>query len=162
MKEIFNTFSDILQNEKENNPRLTRTIVEGFYEDGLRISNRSIQLYIKGQQVPSFPIAREILKILKVRMSEQELLSILAYSLDNKSIDMEKVSNPDILIENNPTLKKRISIKYSDFTFLNDSKINKKNSIDLIENKVLEKYGNDKYAFNRYIRDLIDKDMNEN
>lgn len=163
MKKFSNTFGDILQNEKQQNQRLVRTIVEGFYADGLKISNRSIQMYINGSQIPPYKTAKEILKILKIKMSEEQLLSVLAFSENNKYLNMEKISNPDSLIKaNSPYLKKRLSIKYSEFTFLENSDVDKKDAIELIENKVLEKYGNDKFAFNRYIRDLIDKDMNEN
>ena len=161
--EFKNTFSDILQAEKEKNSKLTTEIVEGLEKMEIKITPRTIQLYKKGTLVPEYNLAKKILKILKVSMSENELLTLLNKSKESRDSSkgqyIRKIIDPDSVKSDSTCLRKRIAIKADSFTFLEGSDLSPDYAIDLIESRVKELYGDDKYAFNRYIKDLIDKDM---
>ena len=167
-KNVAGTFSDILQSEKQSDYNLTQRIVNSFLDKGERISPRTVQKYIKGNLVPSYQKAKDILKIIGTNLSETELLALLEESKRQMN-DLEKYGgfsktiNPGE-IENMPnqTLRKRIAINAKEFTFLNDTDVPNEYSIDLIEQRVADEYGDSKYSFSRYIRDLINKDMKEN
>ena len=130
-------------------------------EDGIQMTRRTIEKYVSGERVPTYNTAKSILKFLYVSMPEETLLEVLEYSKEFKKQDsVERLVIPDRKVKTEtPALRKRISIKYNEFSFLDGSNVPKEDAIDLINERVSEQYGNDKFAFNRYIKDLIDKDM---
>lgn len=160
MDSFKNTFSDILIEEKKKNKKITMKIVNELAETGTNINRRTIEKYIKGETVPTYNLAKEILKIFDVTMSEEQLLQVLTNSHLFREIERpEGVYGTIHREKDNYTLRRRISIKSSEFTFLDNTDVPKENAIDLINERVIEDYGDDKFAFNRYIKDLIDKDM---
>ena len=161
METFKNTFSDILQAEKQNIRSFTVKIQDGLLEDGIQMTRRTIEKYVSGERVPTYNTAKSILKFLDVSMPEETLLEVLEYSKEFKKQDsVERLVIPDRKVKTEtPALRKRISIKYNEFSFLDGSNVPKEDAIDLINERVSEQYGNDQFAFNRYIKDLIDKDM---
>lgn len=155
------TFSDILRAEKEADYNLTAKIVNGLIEKNIVLSPRTIQNYIQGKQVPEYQNAKEIIKVLNLSYNESALLQILNRSKqqlkEEKSTSISKTINPNEISYGRSNLKKRVSISGSEFTFMDDD--SGEYAIDLIEQRIEEEYGKNKYSFNRYIRDLIDEDM---
>lgn len=161
---IINSFSEILIQEKSNNKKLTSTIVEGLDELGIHVSPRIIQMYIKGDIVPSFEVAKNIFKIIKIDFSDLDVIHIIDVSnrkKRNRGVS-KYIANSTISGYNKsdrPKLNKTISIGCDEFDFLDGSNIPKEDSIELINERIEKEYGSDRGAFNRYIKDLINDDM---
>jgi len=160
---IPDTVSDILRAEKEYNYNLSSLIVDELHKKGIDVTKRAIQKYIKGDLVPDYLMAKEIFRILKLNYSESDMLDLISRSKEKliaqKEQSLSKVINPDEVEYSPAFLKKRISIAASDFSFIQDESVSSEYAVDLIEQRVQEEYGNSKYSFNRYIKDLIDQDM---
>lgn len=160
MSKFKNTFSDILLEEKKKNKKITTKIVNELEDINININRRTVEKYIKGETVPTYNLAKEILKIFDVTMSEEQLLQVLTNSHLFREIERPEGVYGTIRREKDSyTLRRRISIRSSEFTFLDNTDVPKEDAIDLINERVIKNYGDDKFAFNRYIKDLIDKDM---
>ena len=93
------TFSAILQAEKEMDYNITQKIVSSLAEKGIRISQRTVQLYCNGKLVPDYQRAKDVLKVLGIVYSESDLLSILNESRERlkeeRSSSLSKTIFPD-------------------------------------------------------------------
>ena len=157
------TFSAILLAEKEADYNVNSRIVDSLNSKGFSISKRTMQKYEKGTLVPDYALAKEIFKVLHLNYGESDLLEILTRSKEKmimeRSLSLSKTINPDEFEYIPSFLKKRISISAEEFSFLEKTNVSSDYVIDLIEQRIKEEYGDNRYSFNRYIRDLIDADM---
>ena len=75
------TFSELI-NERINEGmhNANRMIVNSLANKNVNVSMRAMQKYRKGERIPSFLIAKEILKIANVDISDSDLSEILENS----------------------------------------------------------------------------------
>ena len=135
---------------------MTRKLNEG----GFNITERQIYRYASGEVVPKYQTLIAIINICKINLSNKQIGELLRNSEEAKNKFDAAITNPEIsLKEKSPTLHKRLTLRNKDFNFLDGSNVSNDYSLELIEEKVAEIYGSDKYAFSRYIVSLINEDM---
>lgn len=157
-KEI--TVKSILLEKKENDKSFVSYLTRKLKEEGFNISERQVYRYSSGKVVPKYQTLIAILNICKINLSNKEIVELIKNSEEAKNKFDATVTNPEIsLKEKAPAVHKRLTLRNKDFDFLNGSNVSNDYSLELIEEKVVEIYGDDKYAFSRYIVDLINEDM---
>lgn len=151
----------ILENERKNNKNFYDLILSNLEKHNIFLSKRTIQRYVSGEGTPSYEVAKIILNALKVPVTEQEILKLLNSSKTGRNDHVSKSIPADGIMksEKRPVLKKRITIGFEMFDFLNESEVPRERAVELVEERVAASYGTDKSAFCRYIKDLINEDM---
>lgn len=172
MKEKVNTFTSltfeqILKEIKEENTKLTRDIKNGLEDKGINLAIRTIQAYTQGVAVPKYETAKAIFEILNIEgISDNQLMSILQESRSQLKAEqsgegiIKKYIMPDYLEEkNNDFQRYKVTLRNDDFDFLSEQGLPNDASIELINKRVQELYGNDRQSFSRYVKNLINEDM---
>lgn len=156
-KETKTTFSELI-NEKINEgmPHANRTIVNSLANKNITISMRSLQSYRKGERIPSFLIAKEILKVLKVDMDDDDLLSILNSSrnLPSDTGAEKSYSSFERKDEKQSSLKRIATLNIEDLDIDADTGI----KAQILNDRIVELYG-DEREFGEYIKELIEYDL---
>ncbi len=151
------TFSELI-NERINEgmPNANRLIVNSLAEKNIPISMRSLQKYRKGDRVPAFLVAKEILRVLNIPVSDSELADVLENSRQNdeETIDKNYSSFNRKEDERKVRIKTRITVD------LNRIDIDVSNEIksQIINDRMIELYGDDD-SLSEYIHDLIKEDL---
>ena len=151
------TFSELI-NERINEgmPNANRLIVNSLTEKNISISMRSLQKYRKGDRVPAFLVAKEILRVLNIPVSDSELADVLENSRqrDEETVDKNYSSFNRKEDEHKARTKTRISVD------LNKIDIDVGNEIksQIINDRLIELYGDDD-SLSEYIHDLIKEDL---
>lgn len=151
------TFSELI-NERINEgmPNANRLIVNSLTEKNIPISMRSLQKYRKGDRVPAFLVAKEILRVLNIPVSDSELKDVLENSRQNDEETIDK--NYSSFNRKEDERKTRIKTKIT--VDLNKIDIDVSNEIksQIINDRLLELYGDDD-SLSEYIHDLIKEDL---
>jgi len=155
------TFSRlILQMLRDQNINLTK-LYKDLYDLGLNITYPSLYSYFTGVVVPPFSTAKKILKIEKVKMPDEELEEVLAFS---KRIQKSEKDDENKILNLNLKIKpESVGI---------DFKQNAKYLKSVIEMRSDEVFGDEnlitqfsasgKRRFSAYVAYLIQKDLKEN
>lgn len=142
-------FFTIINEVMSADPKSNRHLVEAVTDK--KITMKNIQRYRNGDSVPEFSTAKIILQHLQIKITDVDLDAILkesrAYSKNKRDKDK------DIKI------KKYVEISGNSFDL--GDEINPQYIIEFIYNRIESIYGDDKSAFNSYIRDLITKDIKD-
>ena len=151
------TFSELI-NERINEgmPNANRLIVNSLAEKNIPISMRSLQKYRKGDRVPAFLVAKEILRVLNIPVSDSELADVLENSRQNDEETIDK----NYSSFNRKEDERKIRIKTRITVDLNRIDIDVSNEIksQIINDRMIELYGDDD-SLSEYIHDLIKEDL---
>lgn len=160
------TFSVILQEEKLKNKSICPYLTSEMKNRGYELTPRHIQRYKSGVCVPTLEIAKEILQILNISYSDDDIKELLENSRNYKNeVEVEKTNRMlDINIGSKiESIKVNLTINSSDLNFMNefidDSLTDKISPLKTWKDRVEEAYGNDKNSYKRYFLDLVKKDM---
>ena len=128
-----------------------RHLQEAISQKDEKISVRSLQRYIKGDNVPSFEVAKLILSVSNVNYSDEELKEILKQS---KELCKSRKAEQRVF---KVKLDKHIVI---DANALSIGDMSGEYVLDYMDNRINELYGEDNNTkFSLYIRDLIIEDI---
>lgn len=154
------TFSDLINeriNEGIYNPN--RTIVNALTEKNIPTTMRSIQFYRNGTRVPSFLVAKEILNILSIDLSDEEIINILKSS--RKAVN-QKVDNKNYSSyyrdgrEPEQSRKRTFVFNASEIDIYGTDEVKDQ----LLDNRLYELYESED-ELEKYIYALIKKDLEE-
>ena len=150
------TFSDLI-NERINEGMVNanRLIVNSLEEKNIPISMRSLQKYRKGDRVPAFLVAKEILRVLNIPISDSELADVLENSRGTDPEFIEKnYSSFNRKEEKRTSTKRRVTVDLN--------KIDVGSSLEILSqvlnDRLIELYGDDN-KLSDYIHDLIKADL---
>ena len=143
-------FEQIMVEMVGNDSKGIRHIKEALDQSDVNISVRSLQKYLKGDSVPSYEMAKEILKAGGNEYDEKSLIQMLKESKDTckrrKNERNERI----------PKLEKHIVIDADELKIGNTSGVY---VIKYIDDRVRELYGSSSNNYKQYIRDLIIEDI---
>lgn len=154
------TFSELI-NERINEGmhNANRMIVNSLANKNVNVSMRAMQKYRKGERVPSFLIAKEILKIANVDISDSDLSEILENSrneLKEEKPETQNVGFDRKEVEKKANNKRKIVVNLDELNLDVDMEL--KNQI--LDDRVVQLYG-DESEINKYVQALIEKDLAE-
>ncbi len=156
-KETKTTFSELI-NEKINEgmPHANRTIVNSLANKNITISMRSLQSYRKGERIPSFLIAKEILKVLMVDIDDDDLLNILDSSrnIPPDTGAERNYSSFERKDEKQGNMKRTATLNIEDLNIDADTGI----KAQILNDRLVELYGDEK-EFSEYVKELIEYDL---
>ena len=118
-----------------------------------------MQKYRKGERIPSFLIAKEILKIANVDISDSDLSEILENSrneLKEEKPETQNVGFDRKEVEKKANNKRKIVVNLDELNLDVDMEL--KNQI--LDDRVVQLYG-DESEINKYVQALIEKDLAE-
>ena len=119
-----------------------------FRKNGLSISQRSVYRYTNAERVPSFKIAKKMLRVLGVTVSDDEL---------NKMLENSNETRQSI---NDSLLRRRLDVHIStNLKSLTDIKATDTQILIMLNNRVKEVVGSVNYP--AYIKELIKQDLDE-
>lgn len=128
-----------------------RHLQEAIMQHGEKISVRSLQRYMKGDNVPSFDVAKLILSIGKIKLKDEDLKEILKQSKELCKSRKEEQKVYKVKLD------KHIVI---DSAALAIGDMSGEYVLDYMDNRINELYGeNNNTKFSLYIRDLIIEDI---
>jgi hypothetical protein len=143
-------FEQIMVEIVGNDPKGIRHIKESLDQLNVSISVRSLQKYMKGDSVPSYEIAKAILKASGNEYEEESLIEILRESKEvckRRALERSKMM---------PKLDKHIVIDSDELRIGDTSGVY---VIKYIDDRVNELYGSSNNNYKQYIRDLIIEDV---
>ena len=143
-------FEQIMVEIVGNDSKGIRHIKESVVQLGSTVSVRSLQKYLRGDSVPSYEMAKLILKASGNEYDEDNLIDILKSS---KEVCKRRTAERN---ERLPKLEKHIVIDADELRIGDTGGVY---VINYIDNRVNELYGSSNNNYKQYIRDLIIEDV---
>lgn len=144
-------FEEIMTDIVGEDPKGIRHLKEALENKGEIISTRSLQRYLRGDSVPSFEIAKSIIKVGKTKYSDSEIREVLKQSREA----YKDRKNEQKLIK--AKFDKHIIIDAEQFRI---GDMSGDYVLDYLEERINDLYGNNTSSrYSLYIRDLMIEDI---
>lgn len=142
MQKDYPYFSELMNISMMEDKKSTSKLISFLDEKGIKTSKRNIERYRNGTYAPSWKNARAILEYLEIEIDD-DTLSIILEQTKNKGIELRKKQK---------TVCDPVYINFDKMTFGIGTK-------DVIRQRIVDIYGKEE-SINKYITDLIERDLN--
>ena len=144
-------FEEIMADIVGDDPKGIRHLKEALESSQESVTVRSLQRYLRGDSVPSFEVAKNIIKTGKIKYSDDEIREILRLS---RAVGKERKQEQKLI---KARFDKHIIIDADNFRI---GDMNGEYVLDYLEDRINELYGKKTSSrYSLYIKDLILADL---